>query len=48
METALAQGVFPSSELESATLELANACKDVLRAQDIFAVKSLDKIDEVP
>jgi hypothetical protein len=38
MRTALEKGVFPSTDLQASSLALSSACKDVLRAQDVFGI----------
>ena len=40
MQGALKKGTFPSDDLEFAALSLTNACREVLRVQDIFSGKS--------
>lgn len=41
MAGALAKNEFPSYELQASTLALSHACKEVLRAQDVFGVTML-------
>ena len=48
MVEALKVGVFPSTPLQSASLDLAFACKEVLRAQDVFSAKRTGSETEAP
>jgi hypothetical protein len=46
MLDALKAGTFPSAALQSAPLDLARACSEVLRAEDVFAPRSIPSTEQ--